>query len=346
MASKTSLFLPLVIILAAVVVAGFIVRPDFLFRRDVADAPTAGSPEPGEAEPSRWATLPDGRTYPVIEPPEGRQEYKISSRGGVYPRFASAVIDPPKVAVGETQFMRVVVESDAEVVSVVAEIETDNELQNIPLELVEVAALAREEIVNRKYIVRDDGALVINNGESSALAFLESLVRRAEAQDVKKFTFEGEWIVRDTHVKTYYTKFIARDELGREDSVTMAWLDPCSGTSDTDSTLSSNCTVGAGVVDGIDNGNLTINGGVTLTLNGGSPGATFVWNSGRSITASGTILIGDGAQLVQSNLWAFDADRDGVRESNTWAYGNSAPSGSYVRRYTISLSGSTTTATA
>lgn len=122
-------------------------------------------------------------------------------------------------------------------------------------------------------------------------------------------TFSTSWVVYDTHVNIYKTTFTATNENGDTTSTTLAWSDPCSGiTQGSDSTLSVDCTVS--VVDGLDQGNLTINSGTTLTLNSG---ATWAFNPGTSITNNGTIILSGTATLKKGYLFylgATDAEAD------------------------------------
>lgn len=319
-------FIPLFIIVIAAVVALFVLKPSFL-----ALGPEAEEPEIVYIQQSQTREAQRiGVIRPQPELPDGPQDFTISSAADRYPRFASAHIDPLKVAVGDTQFMRVVVQDDVEVTSVVAEIETDNEVVEVPLVLTETSALSRSELMNQKYLVRD-GVLVINDGSRETAGIFETFAKRAEAAALKKFTFEGEWVVRDTHVRTYRTTFRAKDELGRENSITMAWSDPCTGiTHGQDSSLGANCAIGLNTVDGIDNGNLNLNG-KALTLDG--TGSVFAWNDGKTITisAGSAISIGDGSELRQTNLWATDADSDGYGPSSGGLVAQDTNPGGYAR---------------
>lgn len=141
--------------------------------------------------------------------------------------------------------------------------------------------------------------------------------------------WRGEWIVKDTHNTRYITKFIATDNDGNSDSFELAWSDLCSiGLSGNWSVQTNNggasCTIGAGIVEGVDNGNIAIDAG-TLTVNG-----TFVFNSGKSITISGAgnIVMGSGGQIKQSDLYMTDTDSDGYPSNST----QSLSSGAGLRR--------------
>jgi hypothetical protein len=71
--------------------------------------------------------------------------------------------------------------------------------------------------------------------------------------------------------------------------------------------MSTSCTFG-GMVNGVENGNLTISEGETLTINAGQ---TVVWNAGYNVFINGSIAINSlGAQLRKSNIWFIDADDD------------------------------------
>ncbi|MEX2033195.1 MAG: hypothetical protein WD889_01370, partial [Candidatus Colwellbacteria bacterium] len=120
-------------------------------------------------------------------------------------------------------------------------------------------------------------------------------------------TWKTFWIVTDTHVKIYHTKFTATDNVGNSNSTTFAWSDPCEGWSDgTDSNaLSSDCTIS--VIDGVDGGSFQIPSGKTVTLNSG---ATLVFNPGKSITIDGTIAIAKGAVISKGYLFWDDTDED------------------------------------
>lgn len=88
-----------------------------------------------------------------------------------------------------------------------------------------------------------------------------------------------------------------------------------------------------GYVDGVDNGNLTVDAGQTLTVNAGQ---TIVWNSGKSITIAdgGSIALNTGGRLRQAYLWVRDADEDGYPDSTDSAprYSETAPAKA-ARRY-------------
>lgn len=130
-------------------------------------------------------------------------------------------------------------------------------------------------------------------------------------------TWTTSWVVSDTHVNIYKTTFTATDNVGGSTSTIMAWSDPCTGfTHNTNSTLGANCTVS--VVDGVDNGNIIIPAGRTLTLNAG---AALVYNNGKTFTKTGTLVLTKGASIRKANLFYPDVDDDGWAASTvtmTW----------------------------
>lgn len=101
-----------------------------------------------------------------------------------------------------------------------------------------------------------------------------------------------------------------------------------------DYTVSSSCNF-SGTVDGVDNGNLTINNGTTLTINAGQ---TVVWNSGKSITVNGSIIINSTGQLKKTNLWMTDADSDNYPASTTQVAQDNAPANGRRRNLMSSVS--------
>ncbi len=223
----------------------------------------------------------------LFKPPEGRQHFQIINNGG-YPKITEAEIDPLDVKVGDIQKMIVVAEDPDGIRSVIAYIETDNRINEIPL----------------------------NYSEGN---------------------WSGSWVVYDTHSINYTTVFVARNTKGESINVTLAWSDYCSPPAGGDWTLDSSCAFASGV-NGVDNGNLIINNGAyTLTI-GGSGSATFAWNSGKEIQLSaGTIAISTQGQLLQTNLWMFDADTDNYPKNTTqWAQDEAPGFIDYVRRYTLS----------
>jgi|GEM_PF-4293635 len=97
-------------------------------------------------------------------------------------------------------------------------------------------------------------------------------------------------------------------------------------------TITASCSF-SGSVHGIDNGNLTINAGVTLTINANQ---TIAWNSGRTITVNGSIAMSaSGVRLKQTNLWMLDADNDDCPANSTQFAQDTTPGTGYYRRYDV-----------
>jgi len=191
------------------------------------------------------------------------------------------------------------------------------------------------DINPRKVSLGDRQQLIVKIEEPDRVALvkavteLDSSIKEIVLERNENNEWRGEWIVEDTSTKTYRTTFIAVDGNGKENKFTMAWSDPCSGVSLGGSgTLGASCTISG--VDGVDNGSLSLNG-YTLTIPAGS---TFVWNSGYSITANGTIAIS--GQLKKTYLWIKDADNDGYAPNATDQLAQDSQPSGYQRRYTRS----------
>lgn len=248
--------------------------------------------------------------------PEGRQVYHISQAEETWPKFVEAIIDPVDVHVGNTQKLSVVVDDDAEIVSVEAHIETDNDVVILPLEFVRQTESAASSIEE--------------TGEKN---IFKEFLRRFQSTPKQRgmSLYEGEWIVKDTHDSVYHTVFLAKDVAGRENSITLAWSDACGIPMGGNATLSSNCSIST--ADGVDNGNLTINGGVTLTLN-----APFAFNSGKTITVNGAIALGEDGALRKTNIWMVDFDNDTYPANATQYLQDTAPTNG-KRRNTLNSGG-------
>jgi hypothetical protein len=111
----------------------------------------------------------------------------------------------------------------------------------------------------------------------------------------------------------------------------------CTTTANSTLTIATSCGFGAEVA-GVDNGNIIINPGVTLTVQSGQ---TLLRNSGNSIQNNGNIVLIGTAKIMQSYLWCLDADTDGYCASLTYSYGDVSPGAGYRR-----LTDMTTLATA
>jgi len=94
--------------------------------------------------------------------------------------------------------------------------------------------------------------------------------------------------------------------------------------------ITSNCSF-ANYTDGVDNGNLTIKNGATLTV---SADQILARNSGKSITieTGGSIWINTTGQIAETNLWVQDSDGDGLYNpsvNNGTAAGTTVVAGKY-----------------
>jgi len=97
-----------------------------------------------------------------------------------------------------------------------------------------------------------------------------------------------------------------------------------------DYTVSESCTFSASAgVFGVDDGNLIIASGQTLTINNGQ---TVVWGPGKSVIINGTIAINEGGQLKQARIWYKEADGDGYPSTSTPIAQIDSPGEDYVYR--------------
>lgn len=245
--------------------------------------------------------------------PQGEYAFTVSSNPKFYPRFLSGDIDPLDVQVGDTQRMKIVVVDVAQPKRVWAEIEHDAGKDTVQLTLTGTKALAREELERRPYLVDESGELILNDALGlSVKSIVEKLVNRAEAAGEQEYTYEGSWVVHDTHTKTYRTTFNAESMAGKYDNFVMAWSDPVC-TFDSNGFLSAaGCALSGTMVEGFD-GNTNISG-ATVILSGSavfafSPGTTITIGTGRFGTEAN--LIQGGATIRKAQLYFSDADGDG-----------------------------------
>ena len=83
-----------------------------------------------------------------------------------------------------------------------------------------------------------------------------------------------------------------------------------------------------GYTTGVDDQNLIIPSGKSLTVNAGQ---TVAWNPGKSLTVDGTININTAGQLKKGYLWVSDPDTDGWYYDATRVIADSQPTG-YIRQ--------------
>lgn len=253
--------------------------------------------------------------------PQGRQVYSVAQAAEVWPKIVETHIDPPDVHVGMTQTLEVIVQSPKPIASVIAKIGHDKGTDEVALQLVEQVSKLE---VEPSFQIASNGNVLVKGTTEFAL------IEKAHAQQsYPKYLYRGTWTVHDTHDTYYRTTFIAKDDAGATNEVDMAWSDACGIPAGGNFTLSSPCTISA--VDGVDNGNMTINS--TLTLN-----ANFGFNPGKSVTVgSGSLVVCGGCQLQQTNLWYPDADGDTYPASSALTLSVNNP-GSKIRRYLANAS--------
>lgn len=268
--------------------------------------------------------------------PKGEYEFKVSSAER-YPKFVTGFISPLDVKVGDTQKMMVAVNSDNAIKRVWAEIETDNSVKMVELKLESSSTISVSDLKSSEYLVDKDGTLVINDGSDRFSKLLNSLVNKAEASSITQYQYSGEWLVEDTHTKTYQTRFVAEDSQGRLDSMTLAWSDPvCNYASN--GSLSGDCSVSTGI-EAFD-GDSSI-GANTMTFTGA---ASLIFSPGNKITLTGAgkIILGSSGSIKQLYPFFRDGDADGYA-SGTSVYSSSSASWSgYTRMKDINGKGTGT----
>ena len=255
----------------------------------------------------------------------GKQIFKIASAVTTGPKIIQATIDPLDVKVGDTQNLSLVVQSAVAILSVVARIETDNGIVDLPLALKGQTSAA--ELLPATFRIEDGNKLVLLDGEDHTKNISVVGVKAANAvSEPENLTYSGSWIVKDTHSAKYHTSFVVKDVSGIENSILMAWSDPC-GTFTAGARSLNTCSFSD--IDGADNGNLTINSSQTITL---QAGATLVFNSGSTLVVNGIIAVANTAQIKKTNLWRTDADGDSWASSASFTAQDTQPAGK-VRAY-------------
>jgi hypothetical protein len=269
----------------------------------------------------------NGQIYIV---PKGKQQFSVSGGDPNAPKIIQVDIDPLDVRPGDVQKMKIVVQSGNGISEVKAKIETDKGYVDVPLSF--EGKTAEADIVPNPYFVNERNELVIAPVKRQAEKLAESSIIKTTSADAgDKLTYSGSWLVKDTIAKKYRTTFIVKDSAQKENSITMAWSDPC-GTaySYQDSLYTSNCTTYG--TQGNARGNLTIGrvspaANPTITLQNG--GNLFV-STGYSISLVGTskIVVNTGAQIRISYVSAVDQDQDGYAVGNI-TLTDTAPTGYY-----------------
>jgi hypothetical protein len=221
--------------------------------------------------------------------PQGIYKFKSSSSKNNL-SFLEGEINPIDANVGEVQKFSIIVQSPVGIKNVKVRIERDNSIKE--LNLVKAHNVSYFDTVK------------------------ELFISQVVAQSGEKEKWEGDWLVEDTTNNTYRTTFIAEDDLGATNSFILTWSDPCEipanglplGGSGGTWELEQDCTILSGGVDGIENGNVLIDRGNTIFIQG-----TFVFNPNYQIDiVDGNIIIGtsSGGQIRKTNMWYCDKDGD------------------------------------
>lgn len=248
--------------------------------------------------------------------------YQVSQAEDVWPKILEVTIDPLRVAVGETQKMKVIAQSPAGIKSVTANIETDNGTTTVKLEKTgtdESAYVPRLKVEGDKVVgmrSAEDISEITKEIENSGV-FSE-----AEASEHEREIWEGEWEVHDTHTKDYVTEFVAVDNEGRETSVRSNWLDPvCSIPISGSWNINeyTDCTLTDGIY-GVAGGGATIDS-YTLTLgDGDSTESRFVVEGNLDLGSGNIALSSDGIIDLSSTLYVNNNDGDGYPDSDKTNY--------------------------
>lgn len=210
----------------------------------------------------------------------GKMEYgPFSSNTPKLPEFKRAIVNPLDVLPGDNQTFTVHVYSPYNITGVTTTTELDNSILNLDLEKI--------------------GEYVENN----------------ETIEI----WSANWTVNDVHAITYRTTITATDLEGNENSITLTWTDSCQSqlTHGGNSSITVSCSTGVSTVVGLDGGDLTINNGVTLTIDSD---AIWVFNDGKTISPIGTITVN--GQISKGNLYYTDGDGDGYAPSATLLFGS------------------------
>ncbi len=222
-----------------------------------------------------------------------------------YPKFVRGYLDPLKVSLGDIQKMEVVVQAREMPKKVWAEIQHDNGYDKVELKLIKEELLTKKN--NLPFLVDENGYLVLKNDQDNKFDFIsEKILKKALAENVKEYTYYGEWQVHSTQTKKYHTIFYVEDFTGLKDKMVLAWSDPC--TIDNNGAIVGNCTLSA--VDGVDNIDASFGGRYNVTI---YSGGLFVFNPGKKISiGEGKFMIGSGAQGIKEGyLYYKDNDGDG-----------------------------------
>lgn len=262
------------------------------------------------------------------------QTWKLQAKGGshftvasaeTYPKFVDGVIDPIKVSLGDTQFMKVTVRSDVPMKKVWAEIENDKETDIVELSLAATTTVDEAALRNQPFIVDENNILIVNDERSEPIISRLAEKVRAQSVNLVDYVYEGKWVVHDTRTITYRTTFVAEDINNRQVKLVMAWSDPCTFSGNNISFI---CNLAD--VEGIDNATVSFTGPHTVTI---YPTGVFVWTPGYSITIpdGAQFVIQDGGQMKQAYLYYTDADGDRYAPNSTKTWDLASSKSGFVR---------------
>lgn len=273
--------------------------------------------------------------------PKGKSEFDVAMAADVYPQFVSGSLDPLDVHPGETQKMRVVINSTSALSEVYAEVSHDNGKDIVPLRLVSAGAVSFSSQFEKPFFFDEKG--VLTTREEWAASHKDgtaSLVQKVSAESLRQYVYEGDWVVHDTSRTTYKTVFFVKDESSRSNHLELAWSDPVCNISATSTALQGACVLSSSAdVDGIDGFNMTLTSssiGYSITI---SNGATFAYAPGTSITKGngpGAAIILSGSpkgKIVKQYVYYEDWDADGYPTSTLVRYASSSagPWTGYIR---------------
>jgi len=341
--SKKSYWLGALIIMIILALALYFFLPSFGWQSEEVETPNqpanqfnaSTTPEKRINDQGQEWTLDDNADLIVT----GGQGQKI--------RFLESQIYPLKVYPGDTQKMRVVVTGDYEISGVRAEIETDNGTKIMELTKTGIVAARDLNPLLAKYQVNDQHELIILSDEEMLARRQQeinaeesgSLIKTARAAVGDKEVWEGSWTVQDTTHRDYRTKFIAYDSQGNENSLFLAWSDPCpfpnKATNGKYTQGDVPCTLST--IAGVEDGDFEMGLNSSITLENG---ASLVYNNNYKILLSnnGTINLSvsnPSGGLKKGYLWAWDEDGDGysIGVNRTFSTsGTTAPSAEYKRQ--------------
>jgi hypothetical protein len=241
----------------------------------------------------------------------GKQTYEIITDKPSDPQIVEVELDPLDVKIGETQTVTVKIKTSAN-------------------------SVKAEDFVLGKAIC-----------DQTKIEFPFKL-KKVEENERIITVWQGEWKRKKecTFEKNYQIEIFAKTVKG-EDKVTLSLLaSSCPTPTDGQDYVLSTTTVGSTGcifswnINGVENGNIIIESGFTLTIGGIEGGQTIVFNPGYSITIDGAIAFnkneGYKGQIRKAYICAKDSD---PTPDGYYAYGVDTDSGCVnfggSRRYTI-----------